>query len=97
LQKALALINAAKRTKIAIKARMVWGQRQRGTMAQPSPLMDFCDFGAPVLSALLLPRTKKGVKTDTLLLAGGGGPHSGVPNGIVREDDSLKTLILTKV
>jgi hypothetical protein len=65
-------------------------------MAQPSPLMDFCDFGAPVLSALLLPRTKKGVKTDTLLLAGGGGPHSGVPNGIVREDDSLKTLILTK-
>ncbi len=47
-------------------------------------LMDFVDFGSPCLSAALLPRTKKAVTSDVMLLAGGGGPHSGVPNGVVR-------------
>lgn len=75
----------------------LYGQRQLGTMTQPSPLMDFCDFGAPVLSALLLPRSKKGVTTDTILLAGGGGPHSGVPNGIVRAGKVGTLLIQTNL
>ncbi len=53
-------------------------------MHEKGLLMDFVDFGSPCLSAALLPRTKKAVTSDVMLLAGGGGPHSGVPNGVVR-------------
>lgn len=49
------------------------------------PPMDFVDFGSPALAATLLPRAKKAVTSDILLLAGGGGPNSGVANCVVRD------------